>query len=192
MGPFEITPPRGVDLYRFAAFEFDTSGSGALNLVVLDKRGRLRVYNKGPRSLWTKYWKSSDYYGGTLNYIEPDDDAAPAGTRAISVAGRFFHVDLDSDGRAELIIKQNIPGGLGRHATTPRSFTKSSVMSVEWDGEFIEENWRTREVTGYIADFFIDDLDSDGSPEVVMLVADGYGALFGGIKSYILSYRLSL
>ncbi len=192
IGPFEITLPMGVDLYRFAAFEFNASRSGALDLLVIDRKGRLKVYNKGAGSAWTQYWKSPDYYGGTLNLIEPDDETGSAGARPVSIAGGFFPVDLDADGRAELIIKRNIPGGLGRYADTPRSFTKSSVRSVEWDGEFISENWRTREVTGYIADFFIDDLDSDGAPEVVMLVAEGSGAFFGGVKSYILSYRLSL
>jgi TolB-like protein len=188
-GPFELKLPRGADLYRFAYFEGFGPG-GEPDLVVLDERGYLRVYKlKG--AAWTQYWKSPEYYGGTLNYIE-SDEAGSGDTRLAPVAGAFFPADLDSDGRAELIIRRNVPGGIGRHVAKPGSFAKGSVMAIEWDGEFITEKWRTREVAGYIADFFIDDLDSDGTPEVVMLVVEKSSILSGSAKSYILSYELSL
>ncbi len=190
-GPFEIKLPRGADLYRFAYFGMGGFGPGGEpGLVVLDERGYLRVYKK-KGAAWTQYWKSPEYYGGTLNYIESDPDGAED-TRFRPVAGAFFPADLDSDGREELIIRRNVPGGIGRHIARPGSFAKGSVMAIEWDGEFITEKWRTKEVSGYIADFFIDDLDSDGTPEVVMLVAEKKSTLSGKIKSYILSYKLSL
>lgn len=185
-GPFEIALPGKVDLYRFDAFDLT---AGAVALVALDSRDYLSIYRKNDKGSWEKDWTSSDFYGGTLNYIELSDntpDRAP-----VPVEGRFYH-STSNDGKTELIIKRNNPGGLGRHADTPGSFVSSEVISLSWDGALLTENWKTKQVTGYIADFFIDDLKGDGTKEIVLLVVEGTDKLLGTPKSYVLSYRLSI
>lgn len=189
-GPFEIAIPRKVSLYSFEAF--DLMDSGELNIVALDDRDYVKVYaNKDGK--WVQEWKSPEYFGGTLNTIRFREDAPGVTEKEPAlVEGRFFHADLNNDGKAELIIKRNVPGGLGRSATRPASFVSGEVMSLSWAGENLAENWKTRTVPGYISDFFIDDLDGDGTKEITLLIVEGTENLFGTRKSYILSYKISI
>ena len=190
-GAFEVELPREVNMFGFEAFSF--TGSGTPDLVTLDDGQYLTLYgDKKDGKGWAKGYKSAEYYGGTLNRMSLNENGADA--RPILVEGRFFQADMDRDGKKELIIKKNTPGGLGRSADVPSSFKTSVVISLSWDekGTATSENWRTKQVEGYVSDFFIDDLDGDGNEEVTMLVVTGTEKLFGTVKSYILSHRISL
>ncbi|MFQ5737090.1 MAG: FG-GAP-like repeat-containing protein [Thermodesulfobacteriota bacterium] len=193
-GAFEYSLPYGVDLYRFDIF--DLTGDGVDDLVAVNDRNYLRVYEKGEKGGWKKQWGSTDFYGGTLNlvsfYVE-NPSAEPV--EPVAVEGGFFHADTDGDGKAELIIRKNIPGGLGRWAERPSSFKGAEVYSLSWDpsgASMLKENWKTRKVDGYMADFILDDLDGDGTGEITMLVVEGTGNLLGRPKTYVLSYRVSI
>lgn len=191
-GTFEIALPKKMDIYRFEAFNL--TDSGGLDIVSLDDREYLKVFTKGDGGAWKADYKSKDYYGGTLNYINLTEDRPGAEPALVPVEGRFFHADMDKDGKREIIVKKNTPAGLGRSAERPASFKTGEIISLSWDkdGETTAENWRTKQVEGYIADFFIDDLDGDGKKEITMLVVSGTENLFGSVKSYVLSHKMSL
>lgn len=190
-GDFEVTLPRKVDIYRFDSFAL--TGKGDVALVTLDDRNYLSTFKKTKSGKWENDWKSKDYFGGTLNLIEfSEDRPGVAPPEPLAIEGRFFHTDVNADGVPELIIKKNVPGGLGRWANRPVSFSGGEVLSLTWDGERFQENWRTKQVEGYMADFLIDDLDGDGAPEITMLIVDGTEKMFGTQKSYILSHKVSI
>jgi len=193
-GPFEVELPRGVNIFAFEAFNFTASASP--DVVTLDDRQYLTLYgDRKDGKGWVKGYKSAEYYGGTLNRLSLADNGAYAsGPAPVSIEGRFFQADRDRDGNKELILKKNTPGGLGRSADVPSSFKTGEIISLSWDqkGGAVFENWRTKPVEGYVADFFIDDLDKDGTDEVHMLVVAGTDKLFGTVKSYVLSYRVPL
>ncbi|MBE9528678.1 MAG: VCBS repeat-containing protein [Proteobacteria bacterium] len=189
-GRFEPGLPRGVDIYRFALLGRDSS-SEALSIATLDIRGRLIVYAKSGAKGWQKVWKSPEYYGGTLNYIEGEEDDTGTTPPVVPIESRFFYADIDGDGTRELVIKTGTPGGLGRYADVVRSYTDGAVTGMAWDGHFLTERWRTKKVSGHVADFFVEP-GGDKSLTVWMLVAEGSGALFGKPKSYVLSYQLAL
>jgi hypothetical protein len=69
-----------------------------------------------------------------------------------------------------------------------------AVVSLEWDntGEDLAENWRTRDLNGYVADFLLADLDKDGADEITLLVMEETEGVGSALKSYLLSYRLSI
>jgi TolB-like protein len=192
-GAFEVELPKGVNIYGFEAFSL--TASGGLDLAVLDARQYLTLYATKKDGKWAQSYKSAEYYGGTLNFLKLTE-ASPGGAepKLIPVEGAFFQADLDKDGKRELIIKKNTPGGLGRSAEVPTSFKTGEIISFSWDGAggTTSENWRTKPVEGYVSDFFVDDLDGDGNQEVTMLVVTGTSKLFGTLKSYVLSHRLSL
>jgi len=193
-GPLGIRLPRRVDIYRFEVFDLDRDGS--MELVSVDRRSRLRVYKSKKNGGWTKGWKSRGYYGGTLNRIEVSlDDPSLMPPDGVPVEGRFFHMDLDNNGAEELIIKSNTPGGIGRVAERRLSFVAGRIHSLSGDAsyaEYITEEWKTKELGGYIADFLIDDLDGDGKKELTVLLVEGTNVLSATPKSYILSYRLNI
>ncbi len=193
-GAFEGDLPRGVDLYRFDTFDF--TGDGESELVAVDSRNYLRVYRRGDKGGWKEEWKSTEFYGGTLSFVAfTKDDPNGSVYKPVPIEGGFFHADIDKDGKTELIIKRNIPGGLGRWAESPSSFKESEILSLSWDKDGlarVKENWKSQKVQGYMADFIIDDLDGDGTDEITMLIVEETGKLFGKPKTYILSYRVSI
>lgn len=184
-GPYAVALPFMVDIYRFDTFGLTDKAD---EIIALDDREYIRIYRKGKGGGWEKSWKSREFYGGTLDYIDL------GGERYAAVEGGFFHADTDGDGRAELIIKRNVPGGLGRFARKPGSYDSAEVLSLSWDkGEDgLKVNWKTREVKGYIADFLIDDMNKDGAKEILLLVVEGTESLTGGQKSYVLMDKLSV
>jgi TolB-like protein len=183
--------PKGVDLYRFAFIGSDTRGEKRPSLAALNGRGRLVIYTDTGAKGWQREWKSPEYYGGTLNYIDIDVDDNGAGLNPVPIESRFFYMDVDGNGSKEIVIKTGTPGGLGRYADVIRSYTDGTVLGVAWDGQFLTELWRTKKVSGHVADFFVEP-DEGKSVTVWMLVAEGGGALFGKPKSYVLSYQLPL
>ncbi|MBI4949869.1 MAG: VCBS repeat-containing protein [Deltaproteobacteria bacterium] len=193
-GIYPVALPRRADIYRFDSI--DLTGDGVAELLTLDDRGYLHIYKKGVNEKWEETAKSVDWFGGTLNYVRfGSDQPGVAEAEPVSIEGRFFHADLNNDGKAEVVIKKNTPGGLGRSAERASSYKSGEVVSLSWDEKamsLVAENWRTKEIGGYVSDFFVGDLDKDGSPEVVLLVVEGTEKLFGTPKSYILSLRLSI
>lgn len=188
-GPFDMELPKRVDIFNFESFRF--TGADAPELVTLDSRQYLTLYGMKDKG-WAQSYKSAEYYGGTLNRVKLREASAELGP--VSIEGGFLPADFDKDGKKELIIKKNTPGGLGRSAEVPASFKTGEIISLSWDskGGTTTENWRAKQVEGYISDFFIDDLDADGSQEITMMVVTGTEKMFGTIKSYVLSYRISL
>ncbi|OGQ59199.1 MAG: hypothetical protein A3J24_04260 [Deltaproteobacteria bacterium RIFCSPLOWO2_02_FULL_53_8] len=192
-GVFMAGLPSAADIYRMDFF--DATGSGQPQAVVLDNRGYFRVYEKSGAGEWAQLYQSKDWFGGTLNLIEFGSDVIGQQKKEpLPVEGRFFSVDFNNDGKAEIVVKRNFAGGLGRYSATPSSFTDGEVVNVSWDkdAESLLENWKTKKVNGYIADFYIETDAATGVKELVMLIVEGTGAYFGGIKSYILSHRLAI
>lgn len=196
-GAFDITLPKKLDVYRFEVFQSVADSVAETMLVTLDARNYLKLYRAEKDGKWEEVLKSTDYFGGTLNYIEYTEEDRPVTVEQepVAVEGGFYLVESKGGGKNSLIIKRNVPGGLGRYAKIVRSFTSGYVLNLsmnESDGGFLNENWRTKEVAGYMADFFIDDLSGDGTQKLYMLMVEGAGLFSGSIKSYILSSKVSL
>lgn len=192
-GVFMAGLPSNADIYRTEIF--DATGSSSQQAVVLDQRGYFRVYGKNDKGAWEQIYQSKDWFGGTLNYIEFGDDINGLQKKEpVPIEGRFMTVDYNNDGAAEIIVKKNYAGGLGRYSAMPASFTEGEVVNISWDkssGSFLE-NWKTKKIDGYIADFYIETDSATGVKEMVMLIVEGTGGYFGDIKSYILSHRLTI
>jgi TolB-like protein len=194
-GAYLETLPHGVNLYNFTYFNFNVKEPSQKYLLAFDKEGRLLVYTRKKRG-WSVYWKSKEYYGGTMHRIEFNSDTSSSETyRYVDVERPLFHMDTDGDGHDELIVRQSRAVGLfKRYAKVFKSFSGGAIVSLTWDGEFLTEAWRTREINGYIADFFIDDLSGSGSGgrKLVMIVQMDSSILSAGVKSYMLIYDLAI
>jgi hypothetical protein len=69
-------------------------------------------------------------------------------------------------------------------------FTSSEIYNLEWDGMGMAENWRTKKINGYIADYCIKDIDNDGKPKLVLALVLSVGASLRD-KSVIVVYELN-
>ena len=170
---------------------FDLTGAGERELVRIGERGYLEVYRASEKGEWVRFWTNPEPLGGTLNTFDTPENTSDGDTLIfIEVPGDFKRTDLDGDGKSEIIIKKNNAEGFGKFARRKTRFKDGFVSALSWSVAGLDENWRTKNISGYIADFAITDLDGDGSKEITLLVVEGTGRFFRGSKetSYLLTH----
>jgi TolB-like protein len=135
-------------------------------------------------------WRSDDVYGGSNNYIENVDkrNANDDKEKSAYVNLRILTYDTNKDGKKEIIIVKNL-SSVGRIFKRLQVFTSSEIYNLEWDGMGMAENWRTKKINGYVADYCIKDIDNDGKPEIVLALVQSVGVSLRD-KSVIVVYKL--
>ena len=93
------------------------------------------------------------------------------------------------DGKKEIIIVKNL-SSVGNLFKNVKVFTSSEIYDLEWDGLGLVENWRTRKISGYVADYQLKDIDNDGQKEIVLALVLSGGGPFSD-RSVIVSYKMS-
>jgi TolB-like protein len=140
-----------------------------------------------------KIWKSGDQFGGSNNSFEPymkvafDMDSNQIRAYA---SIRLLAYDTNKDGKKELIVVKNI-SSTGGYFKKSQLFSASEIYDLEWDGMGLAENWRTKKIPGYVADYQIKDIDNDGQNEIVLAVVLSVGVTLQE-KSAIVAYKLNL
>ncbi len=191
--------PMGLSIYGLT---MDTLGSGTSEkIMALDgldylcvitpthkPMSRLLSFGFTPEEL---IWRSDTVYGGSNNYIAPFDtmkssEAEPADTAFANL--RILVFDTNKDGKKEVIIVKNL-SSVGRIFKNIKLFTSSEIYDLEWDGLGMAENWRTKKINGYVADYCFKDIDNDGKPEIVLALVQSVGASFSD-RSVIVVYEL--
>ena len=164
-------------LMGFATIDLDHDG--VEEYLFFDKKDRLKLYNAQGGLVWA----SDSPYGRTAKYYLKDfgrefspNDVEP--DAKVFLPPKIVTVDLDRDGFQEVVLCSNYEPLLFFSQT--RIFSKSAILSLSWDGVDLMENWRTREMKGYVADFQIKDINNDGDPEMLVELIHKRGA-----KDYI-------
>jgi len=157
-------------------------GRGEANIIYMDYQDRLRVLDREGRYLW----ESGDPYGGSDISYSLGSQGGRSGEKRVYVPPRLLVRDLDGDGVSEVIVshnsfKLNIIEKL-------RSYDRARLVDLVWRGMGLVESWETPEISGYISDFQIKDIDNDGSDEIVM-TAVSKGALRSGASSALLVHE---
>ena len=136
-------------------------------------------------------WRSDDVYGGSNNYFENIDKQnadSSENEKSAFVNLRILTFDTNQDGKKELIIVKNL-STVGRIFKKLKLFTSSEIYNLEWDGMGMAENWRTKKINGYVADYAIKDIDNDGKPEICLALVLSVGASLKD-KSVVAVYEL--
>ncbi len=147
----------------------------------------------------TVRWATKNYWGGTLNYYSTSEkeERKPGGADAdmpsgdVYIAGRIFVTDLNHDNVLEVLVPKNISKTMNLLPKF-RLYETSEIYNLQWDGLNLSENWRSRLIEGYVADFQIKDIDSDGIDELI--VAAVYSPEMTALipaKSGVLIYELN-
>jgi len=137
--------------------------------------------------------KSNEVFGGSNNSFElrrmnesgDEDD----GRDRTFVNVRILTYDTNKDGKKEIIIVKNL-SSVGRIFRNLKVFNSSEIHNLEWDGLGLVENWKTRKINGYVADYQFKDIDNDGRNEIVLAL----NMTVSGIKvsrSVLVAYDLS-
>jgi len=189
--------PQGLSVYGLTLDKLGSSG--AEKIITLNDYDYICVYEQTDKPLSRVtllggsdefIWKSEDVFGGSNTTIE-----TMKGTNVNSddpynyINLRILTYDTNKDGKREIIIVKNLSAS-GRTFQRVKLFTSAEVYNLEWDGTGMVENWRTKKISGYVADYQFKDIDNDGENEVVLaLVLSVGGALKD--RSVIVSYKLS-
>ncbi len=193
--------PLGLSIYGLT---MDTLGSGTSEkIIALDEldymciitptnkpMSRILSFGFAPEEL---VWRSDEVYGGSNNYIANIDKQKPsdANLENSTFANlRILSFDTNKDGKKELIIVKNI-SAVGRVFKNLKLFTSSEIYNLEWDGLGMAENWRTKKINGYVADYCFKDIDNDGKPEIVLALVKSVGASIIE-RSHIVVYEMEM
>ncbi len=166
--------PLGLSIYGLTID--DVGSGGGEKIIALDELDYLCIFEKTNKPLTRIFtfgfssdeliWRSDDVYGGSNNYFENIDKTKPDENEKSAYANlRILTFDTNKDGKKEIIIVKNL-SSIGRVLKHLKLFTSSEIYNLEWDGMGMAENWRTKKINGYIADYCFKDIDNDGKPEI--------------------------
>jgi len=187
--------PKELSVYGLAVDRIDKTN--ARRVIALDEFGHICIYKETTESI--KYdieiiggsssflWQSDDIFGGSNNFFRFGDilktsDNVDAPER-VYIKERVLTYDMDGNGTNEVVIVKNLSPA-SRIMKNIRIFTRSEIYNLEWDGLGMAENWRTKKIQGYVADYQIKDIDNDGKDEVVLAVGLGTSLTRSAIVAY--------
>lgn len=186
--------PRGLSVYGLA---LDNLGFGGEKIIAFNEHDHIAVYEKTDRDLnriksvlgsKELLYTSEEVFGGSNIYIEAIGEDKSQDHYYLN--SRIIPYDTNKDGRRELIVVKNI-SPIGRVLKNVRTFTSSEFYNLEWDGMGLVENWHTRKMSGYVADYQIKDIDNDGENEICMALVISAGSLTGK-SSVIAAYKINV
>jgi hypothetical protein len=191
--------PRGLPIYGLAIDNLGTGGGE--KIIAFDELDYLCIFDKTNKYLTSimtfggsnkeLVWRSDDVFGGSNNFVANWNSSTPEDERSdkgFYLNGRILTYSKNNSEKKEIIIIKNI-SATGRALSRFKLFTSSEIYDLEWDGLGMAENWRTKKINGYVADYAIKDIDNDGKPEIVLALVLSVGASIKD-KSVIVVYKL--
>lgn len=190
--------PEGLSVYGLT---LDSPAPGISEKVItLDSYDYLNIYEKTTKPISKidvfgggkeKMWKSEDVFGGSNVFFDTGVDMANEDNekdRRSYINLRILTNDLNKDGKKEILIVKNI-SSLGRVLKEVKMFASSEIYSLEWDGLGMLENWKTRKINGYVADYQFKDIDNDGKNEIVLALVLSVGVSLQE-RSAVIYYKM--
>jgi TolB-like protein len=189
--------PQGLSVYGLA---LDTLGPGASEkIIALDDFDYLNLYDKTTKPLskldvlggsMEKLWKSDEVFGGSnISFdtgIRQGSDSEAY--RKAYINPRILTADLNKNGKKEILMVKNL-SSLGRVFQGVKMFSASEIYDLEWDGLGMLENWKTKKINGYVADYQFKDIDNDGKNEIVLAMVLSVGVSLQE-RSVIIYYKM--
>jgi TolB-like protein len=188
--------PEGLSVYGLI---LDTLGIGTSEkILALDEDDYLTIYEQTDKPLAKlqtfggnkeRIWKSDDVFGGSNNVIDTAMQTGPdRPDKNTYINLRILTYDFKNDGKKEIIIVKNL-SSVGRVFRNVKAFSSSEVYDLEWDGLGLLENWKTKKINGYVADYQFKDIDNDGQKEIVLALVLASGQIVTN-SSVIVVYKM--
>jgi TolB-like protein len=184
----KLPVPRGSRLFGLVIA--DVTGDGNAEVIRFDQADHLRVLSMDGKEV---LYKTPSQFGGSGTYFDrptlPTPTSADQVGKRVYIPGRILVHDLDGDGKVEVIVNKN-HFAIGRMFERVRLYDKGEVYDLVWDGVMLAENWRTKEIPGYIADYQVEDYDNDGERELVVAMVPQTDLLQQAKSSHLLFFEL--
>jgi len=188
--------PGGLNIYGLT---IDNLGEGKDKVLALNQYDHLYVIEESEKPMSRLesvlggkeiLFKSDDLFGGSNTAINlfGQDATGDATNFNIYLSPRILTYDTNKSGKREIfIIKNDSP--TGRVLPNVKVFTSAEMCNLQWDSMGLSENWRTKKMRGYAADYQIRDIDNDGEDEIVMALVTSAGSMTSR-SSVIVAYKL--
>jgi hypothetical protein len=163
-----ISLPGEMTIYRFA--KGDIFNDGQKRAIAYSASDELRIYDPAG----SLQWAGQESLGGSPFYLE-SVSATDARTKDRAyLTQRFILADLDGDGTTEVVTVHNRDAARG-FVERFRKYTRGRVVALRWNKVNMKQIWKGEEISGFISDFSLADLDGDGRPEAIyaMVVSTG-------------------
>jgi hypothetical protein len=202
-----LVMPNYVNLFDFAMA--DVTGDGNIEIVGISSADRMYVV----RSDGSVLWVSDNYYSGTRRYIgedyelykmkgldinsTPDYDVIgkEGGGKRIYIPSRMIVMDVNHDGRDDIIVNRNVSTNF-RVAENFKRYKTGEIHGLTWNGIGLTEIWQTKKIDGYIPDFqFLRMVGDDNTAQLyvgLVLRTSGWSSAFIDGDSTILMYNVEL
>lgn len=192
--------PQGLSIYGLAIDNLGLGGDE--KIIALDEFDHICIFRKTDKHISKIFtfgfknddllWRGDDEFGGSNNYLENVEDIKSYENedrrKQAYVNLRILTYDLNKDGKKEIIIVKNL-SSTGRLLKNLKFFTSSEIYNLEWNGIGLAENWKTKKINGYVADYVFKDINNDGKPELVLALVLSVGTSVRE-KSVIVVYDL--
>lgn len=129
----------------------DVDGDGSPETARLNDGDQLQVFTAEGKLLWG----SEERFGGSANFIDRDTLGQSLPEKEVGgflIKGRLLGLDLDGDGRDEILASRNVPKA-GFLLSGVRVFDRSNLAVLRWDGLAMREALPLDDLPGYLADF---------------------------------------
>ncbi|WP_291328190.1 VCBS repeat-containing protein [Desulfovibrio sp. UCD-KL4C] len=194
----ELVPIRHLSVPAFANV-FNTSylpGKDDYKVLVLNKYGRITVYNKALEPLY----ESQDSYNSAD--VKFDATSKLVGFGSENKKDRIEHdyfvpmpitiTSISDPTKLEVLLNKDISVA-SQIFSNYKSFSQGEIHSEYWDGVGLNLAWKTRRIKGTVTSYGIADIDNDGEKELYCILNTYPGAL--GVKyrkTLIVAYELNL
>lgn len=175
--PLKILKTPEKNLFIYGMDSGDIKNNGLLCSLVYLPDDRLAIFDFKKQSTW----KSSGQYGGSNKFIETRDQDTK---ERFYFPARLITGDFDANKTQEFATLVNT-NSTPKIFSNLRNYTQGRVECLEWKSLNFETIWKTQDVSGYIPDFFISDIDGDGRNDVVYPVVNKSGFIIGKYTTYI-------
>jgi FG-GAP-like repeat len=182
----EFPLPKGVALYGFT---FAALGEDQPFMVAFDDDDHLLVYSKD-----TVIWKSGEQYPAAVTAVYKPATGIGAvlakdaiqGDKSlrVKIPGRVTAVDINGDGRDEIIVPKNIGDmffGIG-------GIKSAEMEAFGWTGARLEQRWNIKDIPGAVLDYQL--LRQDKSGSQILTLVRTKGTLFTKDRQQVMSYSV--
>ena len=178
-----------LDLPRWAnALNFtigDITGQGKGEFILLSSAEKLELYDSDRDEIW----ESDENYGGKPTSLNNTSGPDIVSRERIFLPSRILLTDIDGDGRNEVVVCKNKQ--TARILAEMRFFTSGRIEFLRWRGTDMATFIKTGQMSKYISDYQVADVDNDGEPELIVSAVKDYSAIKGkGNRSQIVIYEL--
>ncbi|WP_319522560.1 VCBS repeat-containing protein [uncultured Desulfosarcina sp.] len=157
-------------IYRFA--RGNIFNDGKTRAIAYSASDELRIYDPAG----SPQWAGQETLGGNPMFLASESSTDARTTDRTYLTQRLIPADLDGDGTVEVVTVHNRDFARG-FVERFRQYTRGRVIALRWNKVNMKEIWTGEEISGYISDFSLADLNGDGRLEAVYAMVTSTGIM---------------